>query len=191
MHQRPAGRSAIHLTLLAGLAILPEGIWYVSVRFATGDFYQHEMALGQVTWMLESAQGGFSLIVSQWLRNFVGLHELALPQAFPLGTVLVLLAVAGIANPRKTFEAMRRQGPLIAGGILVAVVVLAFYASVGFIVPRLAFACIPPLMVATGAAALAVAAGLDDRRRRALGLACLAIAAGQSIFMIVKDGPYS
>jgi hypothetical protein len=46
------------------------------------------------------------------------------------------------------------------------------------------------LLVATGAVALDVSAGLEGVRRQALSLACLAIAVGQSAFMIVKDGPY-
>jgi hypothetical protein len=48
----------------------------------------------------------------------------------------------------------------------VTVVVLAFYATVGFIVPRLAFAAIPPLLVAAGAAALATACPRPEGQRR-------------------------
>jgi hypothetical protein len=183
--------SAINLALLAALAVLPEGLWYLFVRLKTGAFYQHEMALGQVTWMLDSAQGGLGALVSAWSRNFVGLLDLAAGQAIPLAALLAVLAVAGMANPRKAFAAVRRQAPLIAFSVLIAVVVLAFYASVGLIIPRLALACLPPLLVATGAVALDVSTGLEGARRQALGLACLAIAIGQSVFMIVKDGPYS
>jgi hypothetical protein len=54
--------STINLALLAALTVLPEGLWYLFVRLKTGDFYQHEMALGQVTWMLDSAQGGLGAL---------------------------------------------------------------------------------------------------------------------------------
>jgi hypothetical protein len=191
LRRRPPRGPAINLALLAALAVLPEAVWYGFVRLETGGFYQHEMARGQVTWMLESAQGGVGALAAAWAQNFVELLTMAAEQAIPLAGLLLVLAVAGIANPANAFAAMRRQALIAASAILVAVVVLAFYATVGFIVPRLAFAAIPPLLVAAGAAALAVSAGLSRAQRRALGLAYLAIAVGQSIFMIVKDGPYS
>jgi hypothetical protein len=130
-------------------------------------------------------------LAAAWAKNFFALLAMAAEQAIPLASLLLVLAVVGMANPANTFAAVRRQTLIGASAILVAVVVLAFYATVGFIVPRLAFAAIPPLLVAAGAAALAVSAGLSRAQRRALGLAYLAIAVGQSIFMIVKDGPYS
>jgi hypothetical protein len=191
LHRRSIWGSAINLALLAALAVLPEGLWYTFVRIETGGFYQHEMALGQVTWMLESARGGLGTMASAWLQNFIGLLDMAAGQAVPLAALLVVLAVAAIANPAIAFTAVRRQALIIASSIMVAALVLAFYASVGLIIPRLAFAGIPPLMVAAGAAALAVSAGLNRAQRQALGLACLAIAVGQTILMIVKDGPYS
>ena len=86
----------------------------------------------------------------------------------------------GIANPANAFAAMRRQ--TLVGASAIVVVVLAFYATFDFIVPGLAFAAIPPLLVGAGAtpprglgrpgpcAAASAVAGLSDDRRRAIDL---------------------
>ena len=80
---------------------------------------------------------------------------------------------------------------MIAIGLYVSCAMLGFYTCVGYIVPRLAYPAIPPLIVAAGAAALAIAQRLPARPRAILAAGCAAIAVAQVVFEVVKPGPWS
>jgi len=181
--------SVINVVALAVLTFLPEALWAAFVRFKTGGFYQHEIvAYGQVVWMLDAWNDGFGTLASLWLSKLELLVRMAAPQAIPL--VAVLIATLGISKWWNKRDAQARLLPLAATGVLVCAVTAAFYASVGFIVSRIAFSIISPLIVVAGSAALAVTEG-DYTRRRILAYCCAAFALVAAIYTVAKNGPYS
>jgi hypothetical protein len=56
---------------------------------------------------------------------------------------------------------------------------------------RLAYAIVPPLIVAAAVALLEIAAASPERSRKIIATICVTVAVLQSIFVIVKNGPYS
>jgi len=78
----------------------------------------------------------------------------------------------------------------VIAGLFVSVLVLIFYTCVGWLVPRLAYAMLPPLIVAIGALAVAAVGELPPYGRRALASAYLVLVLAQMVFEVVKDGPW-
>ncbi len=182
-------QSAINTVVLVLLALAPEALWAAFVRFMTGSFYQHEMvAFGQVTWIADAWHQGLGTVAATWWRNLERLLRFAAPQAVPLAAVLAVVAALGLANRGVGPNTRPSLLPLAATGILVSIVTAAFYASVGFIMPRLAYSVIPALIVVVAAAALAVTAR-NNARRQTLAFVCVAVV--EAIYTIVKNGPYS
>jgi len=81
--------------------------------------------------------------------------------------------------------------PIIAIGLYVSCAVLGFYTCVGWVMPRLGYPVIPPLMVAAGATATVVARQLAERPRSIFAGGCLALALVQIIYEAAKQGPWS
>jgi hypothetical protein len=68
---------------------------------------------------------------------------------------------------------------------------LALRAIADWVVERLAFPVIPPLVAAAGAAAVVVAQRLPPGRRSILAGGLLVIALAQMIYVVAKVGPWS
>ncbi len=184
-------QSAINFTMFAAFTFVPEALWFAFVRLKTGGFYQHEVSrYREVVWMLDAWHDGFGMLAYIWWSNLEFLMRFAALQAIPLITILLGVIALGLAgrnskrNPRSSFC------PLVATGILVSAVIAAFYASVGLIIPRLAYSIIPPLITVVSAMTLAMTRH-DYARRVIMAYWCLAVALGAVIYTIVKDGPYS
>lgn len=183
---------ALNAFLLVVLTALPEGFWYLFVRYKTGGFYQHEMAGGQVVWLITAwQQRGFSHLLAIWLEKFSQLLSLAAHQAAAIAALLIVVAAAGILDWARVSAELRLRYPTFLCAILVAIVVASFYATTGLIAWRLAYAILPPLLVLAGGAVLTIAKTLPDNRRKVLVCACIAITLMQSVLVIVKSGPFS
>jgi 4-amino-4-deoxy-L-arabinose transferase-like glycosyltransferase len=182
---------AVNFALLAALTLLPEALWYVFVTYRTGGFYQHELAGGQVLWMSAAWQQGLGALLAAWTHKFTSLVELAARQAIPIAALVAIIAVAMTRAWTEAARIARRQLPLLLCSAMVSLVTAAFYSSTGLITWRLAYAMLPPLIIAAGAMTLAVAAALAKHEQRMLAFACATVALLQAIFTIVKNGPYS
>lgn len=189
---RARSRALINIAALLGLSVAPFALWYLFVRLATGDFYDHELSSGLGIWMVNAwAHGGAATLLGGWAQHVAALVRLAAPQAIPIVAVMVLLLMTAITQREIVCAALGPQLPIALVGLLVSAVVAAFYASAGYTPARLAFAVIPPLIVVAGAIAVAVVRRIEAAQRRVLAYGCLMITTTQLIFVIVKDGPYS
>ena len=192
-HWSPATLSifGLNVVMLAALTMLPEGLWYFFVRSQIGSFYQHEMARGQVVWIATAWEHGLRFLLATWLQNFASLLRLAAAQAAPLAALLVLIAASAMLTWSTVSRDLRRQLPILLCGVLVSLVIGAFYSSTGLIVWRLAYALLPPLIIAAAAAVLGITASLAAGQRKMVACACVAITLLHSIFVIWKNNPVS
>ena len=87
--------------------------------------------------------------------------------------------------------ALRNSTAPVAAGVLVSGALLVFYTCVGWVFARLAFPIIPPLIVATGAFALALAQSLDPARRIILTRGIVILTIANLLYGVAKDGPFS
>jgi hypothetical protein len=185
-------RAGINIALLLGLGVAPFALWYLFVRMATGEFYDHELSSGLGVWMINAwAHGGVAALLGGWAQHGAAMVKLAAWQAIPIGAVMAVLLMAAITQREIVCAALGPLVPVAMAGLFVSAVVVAFYASAGYTPARLAFAAIPPLIVVAGAIAVAVVQRLEAIHRRMLACGCAMIAALQVIYVIVKDGPYS
>jgi hypothetical protein len=184
----PAARMRLgHMAILVALAAAPYAAWYAFVRLKTGGFYHHEVALGQVVWMQEAWQDGVAALVRGLAQNVWALIELAARQALAVGAVLLWTIAMLIPAARATV--LRPFLPVAAAGVFASAIIALFYASVGLIVSRLAYALVPPLIAIAGAAAMAAAHTLSQRRSVLLALGCLLIAVVQFAIVVIEPPP--
>ena len=187
-------RGLVNLAILLALTALPLALWYAYVRATSGAFFAAELDLHQVVWMKDALAQGLGVFLAQWFGYLGELLGFAAPQALGLAAFLVWLAASAAAAmwtrriaPANLSIAM----PMIATGLYVSCAVLGFYTCVGWITDRLAYPAIPPLVIAAGATAVAIAQRLAPWPRAVLAGGCLAIAAAQVIYEVAKLGPWS
>jgi hypothetical protein len=187
-------RGAAHIAAFLALAAIPPALWYVIVRVVVGHFSSAELDMDEVIWMKDALGKGLDAFLAQWFGYLVQLLKFAAPQVIALGVLLAWLAATVVV------PTMRRKGEIahlsaalrvIAIGLYVSTALLGFYTCVGWIVERLAYPVIPPLVAAAGAAAVLVARQLPPGRRSILAGGFLVIALAQMIYVVAKDGPWS
>ncbi len=183
--------SGINFALLVVLTLLPIELWYLFVRYKTGGFFANEIVDVLDNWLADAWQHGYGAVLYAWMQNLVGLLNLAASQAVPLFAVFVLVGAMAIMTWNKNSASLQRQVPVMLIGFLVAAISAAFYATNGAITPRLSFACMPPLIVVGGAVALGVSGGLQHVQRQILVYGSAVIAIVHSVFVVLKDGPFS
>jgi hypothetical protein len=182
------------LAFLLVLSALPLGLWYVFVQTTTGHFFHAELDLRQVVWMKDAFDQGVGVLAAKWFDNLGQLLAMAAPQALALAALvgwLALTVAVGLARRRRDGARLPPLGPMIATGLYVSCAALGFYTCVGWITERLAYAMIPALVVAAGAAAVMVARGLPPAQRSVFAGGCLLIAVAQVIYEAAKVGPWS
>ena len=168
--------SAVNFILLSVLSLAPEALWAGFVLLKTGAFYQHEMVrYNEVTWMLDAWHRSAGTLAAIWWDKFEHLLQFAALQAIPLLTVLLVVAALTIKKRSADHDASRSLWSLVLTALLVDAVTAVFYTCVGLIVPRLAYALIPALIVVAAATALLVAMH-DRRRRKILAYCCVGVA---------------
>jgi hypothetical protein len=183
---------SLNFSLLAALTLLPMAIWYVVVRSHVGSYFVYDAAAhGEVVWMMEAWQQGLGNLVEAWLAKAHDLLLLADAQASSVKALLVLIAVAALMARREISAVLGRVVRVALCAAVVVGVTLAFYASVGLVTWRLAYAALPAVIAAGGAALVWIASRLPSRRRNVVAFACVAIVLTQSIFIVMKAGPYS
>ncbi len=186
-------RSALaNLALLVLLSCAPMALWYACVVHRLGHFYQTEQMgphpYARVAWILEALRHGTFL--SQFLDQLGQLLARARPQAVAAAMLGGLLGFAAIGD-RAAAAALRARLPAVLTGLYVSAAMLAFYTGVGWVLDRLAYPAIPPLLVAGGMAAAAMARRMGGRGRRRLALGCLGVALVNLVWVVAKDGPWS
>ena len=187
-------RDLVSLALLGVLSALPWALWYLYVRLTTGQFSSAEIGLKQVIWMKDALANGLGAFLSQWFDYLWELLAFAAPQAVALAALVGWVAVTlVVALLWRRIERTRLTAalPIIAIGLYVSCAVLGFYTCVGWLMPRLGYPVIPPLMVAAGATATVVARQLAERPRSIFAGGCLALALVQIIYEAAKQGPWS
>jgi uncharacterized membrane protein YfcA len=80
---------------------------------------------------------------------------------------------------------------MIATGLYASCAALGFYTCVGWVTERLAYAMLPPLVVAAGALGIVIAQRLPPAPRSVFAAGCLLIAIGQMTYEVAKVGPWS
>jgi hypothetical protein len=187
-------RALANLAVFCALAVIPAALWYLVVRVEVGHFSSAELDMGELVWMKDALGKGLDPFLAQWFGYARQLIEFAAPQAIALGALVAWLAVAVVAMAqRREIKPARLSAalPILATGLYVGVALLGFYTCVGWIVDRLAYPMIPPLLAAAGAAAVVIAQHLPPARRPVLAVGCLVIAIAQMIYVVAKDGPWS
>lgn len=184
------GRAAAHLSALIVLSVVPSLLWYAYVRTTTGGFFQFEISKHQVVWMAETWAGGIEPFVHDWFGHLWGLLGLAAPQVIPVAVLIAWLAIFAVRH-RTALRGTDQLWPIVASALYVSITVLGFYTCVGWIVDRLAYPPIPPLIAAAGAAALVLNRTLSTSQRRELVAGVVLIAITQMVVAIVKVGPWS
>jgi hypothetical protein len=180
-----------NFALLVVLTFLPFALWYLFVRYKTAGFFANELADVEENWLSVAWQHGYGAVLYAWMRNFIGLLDLATSQAVPLFAVFVLVGATAITTWNKNHNGFRCQIPVVLSGVLVAAISVAFYATNGAITPRLSFACIPSMIVVGGMVALGVSGDLRGVKRQTLAYGSVVIAIVYCIFLVLKDGPWS
>lgn len=186
-----AGRIVLRTTVVAAATLLPYLAWYLFVKGTTGSFYVHEAKFNQVIWIADAWRSGPTTVVLAWFSNMLALASMALPQ---LASTAVAMAWTIFMLGRGKYGVLpswlaSRQG--IVSCAVVAALFVAFYATVGFIRPRLAFGIVPPFVVATGIFAVAAIRKISVQDGRTLGMGYVAIGLLAAVVTIVKDGPWS
>ena len=182
------GRGAAHLAAFIVLTVLPSLLWYAFVRLTTGAFFSAETSMGEIVWMAAAWEKGVAPFLVQWFGNLWGLLRYTAPQAIPLVAVIAWLAIFA----ERHRAALGGTGWLIAAaGLYVGVATLGFYTCVGWIVDRLGYPPVASLMAAAGAVALVLNDKLSPAQRRELAAGFVVITLAQTVFVVVKDGPWS
>jgi hypothetical protein len=171
--------------------VLPSALWYIYVRATSGGFFAAEINLQQVVWMKDALAQGLGVFFAKWLGYLGELIAFAAPQALGLVALVAWLVAIALWTRRISLANLAAAMPMIATGLYVSCAVLGFYTCVGWITDRLAYPMIPPLVIAAGATAVALAQRLAPRPRAVLTGGCLAIAAAQAIYEVAKLGPWS
>jgi hypothetical protein len=184
------GRAIAHLAALIALSAVPSLLWYAYVRTTTGAFFQFEMAQGEVVWMTKALATGIEPFLGQWFGNLWRLLGFTTPQAIPLAALIAWLAIFAQRH-RAALRGANEIWAILAAALYVSITVLCFYTCVGWIVDRLAYPPIPPLIAAAGAVALVFSRQLPAAQRRELAAGFVIIALAQMVFVIFKDGPWS
>ena len=187
-------RDLASLGLLVLLSAAPSALWYAYLRVAADQIFYAEFHLREVVWMKDALAQGLQAFLGQWFGYLGELLAYAAPQALALVALIGWLAVTLVIAVRRHRIALARLAaawPMLVIGLYVSCAMLGFYTCVGFIAPRLAYPAIPPLIVAAGATAIAIAQRLPARPRAILAAGCAAIALAQIIFVVVKPGPWS
>jgi hypothetical protein len=68
---------------------------------------------------------------------------------------------------------------------------LGFFACVGFLVDRLAYAILPPVVLTISAFAVALQIRLPAKAQTAFATLFVALAVSLMLYVVVKDGPWS
>jgi len=187
-------RDLASLAILLLLCALPLGLWYGFVVATTGHFFNAELDLGQVVWMKDALDQGIGVLAAQWFGYLALSLSVAAPQALGLGVFLGWLAVTVVvALARRHLDVARLSPalPMIAIGLYASCAALGFYTCVGWVTERLAYAMLPPLVVAAGAAGIVIAQRLPPAQRSVFAAGCLLIAIGQAAYEVAKVGPWS
>lgn len=184
-------RLALRATALAGIALLPSIAWYLFVKITTGGFYVHEAKFNQVIWMADAWREGPLTLLSAWLGNALDLMMLALPQLLATAAAVAWTFVMLGRGKKGALPTVQAAGLAIAFCGMVAMMFVAFYATVGFIRPRLAFGIVPPFVVAAGIFALAAFRSMPAQEGRILGRGYAAIGTLAAVVTVIKDGPWS
>jgi hypothetical protein len=179
-------RTVVNGALLLALTILPSLLWYLFVRATTGDFFQFELAQGEVVWMADAWAKGAGVFLHAWFAKAWKLVGMA-PQVVPVGVLAAL--VAWFAFRRRS--ALAPAYPVMVAALYVSAAMFGFYTCVGWTVERLAYPIVPPLLLGVAAAAMAVARQLNEAGRRRFALATAALAVAQAVYVVAKDGPWS
>jgi hypothetical protein len=102
-----------------------------------------------------------------------------------------LTVLVGLARRHLDAARLSAAVPMIAIGLYASAAALGFYTCVGWITERLAYAMLPPLVVAAGGVAIMVAHRLPPAQRPVFAAGCLLIAIAQTIYEVAKIGPWS
>jgi hypothetical protein len=176
------------LLLLLALSGVPFLIWYLFVIEVVGDFFQAEMAIGEVVWMAESWAKGVDVFIADWLEKAWKLIAFAAPQAIAVAVLAAWLAIWAFIDPRAR-AVVRAVAPVALAAAYVSVAVLGFYTCVGWTVDRLGYPIIPAFLGAVAVAATLMAQHLE--RRTVFAAGCVLIAVAQIIYVAAKEGPWS
>jgi hypothetical protein len=187
-------RDLASLTILLLLSAIPLAAWYGFVQATTGHFFNAELDLRQVIWMKDALDQGVGVLAAQWFSLLGLCLAMAAPQALGLGALvgwLALTVIVGLASRRLDGARLSPAGPMIATGLYVSCAALGFYTCVGWVTERLAYAMLPPLVVAAGAVAIVIAQRLPPAPRSVFAAGCLLVAVAQMIYEVAKVGPWS
>jgi hypothetical protein len=140
--------------------------------------------------MADAWAKGAGVFLAKWFGFVWELIGFAASQAFPVAVLAAF--VGGIAlRERLPLAALRPAVPIVCAGLYVSAAVLGFYACVGWVVDRLAYPIVPPLLLAAAAAALAILPYLSPRGRRVLTVGTLLGTVAQVCYVVWKVGPWS
>jgi hypothetical protein len=181
-----------NMTLFFLASRAPGFLWYIFVRLKTGAFYSAEVAYGPDVWIPAAlSHGGLGMAVTVALNYLRMILALAVKQALPLATLLVVVLVLTLKHVKLVAAALQHNWAIAFAALIISTAIAGFYSLAGDTPFRWAYPIIPPLMIAAIVIILSTYQKLRFNEQRVIRLACFVIAVCQMVFTIIKDGPFS
>jgi hypothetical protein len=182
----------LRTTALVGTALSPLIVWYFYVKITVGNFYIHETTkFNQVVWIADAWRDGPFTLLYSWFGNAFYLVVMATPQLLftALAVVWTFIMLARDKTAILTILSTCRLALSFCG--VAAVLYIAFFATVGYMAPRLAVGIVPACVVAAGIFAVVATHSISNRNCKILEMGYVGLGALAAMVTVVKDGPWS
>ena len=182
----------LRTTALTGTALLPFITWYLFVKITVGTFYIHETTkFNQVLWIADAWRDGPFVLLSAWFGNALYLVMMAIPQLIFTSAAVVWTFIMLARDKNEILSMLRTCRLVITFCVVAAVLYIAFFATVGYMAPRLAVGIVPTFVVAAGIFAVVATRSMSMRNSKTLEMGYVGIGALAAVVTVVKDGPWS
>jgi hypothetical protein len=182
----------LRAAVLTSTALLPYILWYVVVKIKTGSFYVHETTkYNQVIWIFEALSEGFFKFVMVWFSNALNLVEMALPHLLFTAVAIAWTLIMRGLKKKEILYVSKEARVAIGYCVMVAMLLLIFFATVGYIIPRLAIPMVPPFIVAGGIFAVSSLRNMSSKDGKILGYGYFTIGVVAAFITVIKEGPWS
>jgi hypothetical protein len=102
--------------------------------------------------------------------------------------MIALILAVSILNAKRV--QLRPMLQVICAGVCVSALIAVFYTLVGWIVSRLAYAVVPPLIAIAAATAVGLAKQVPPWHGWMLAAGCMTVSIVQSVLTVIKAQPF-
>jgi hypothetical protein len=175
------------------LFIAPSVAWAVGVRMLIGSYEVVEITkYNELVWLIEAWHAGFAIFVETVFEKITFFFGYAIWYAIPAAIFFSFAALRVVfAGQRCVVVWWKAVKPMVLPAFGASALSIGFFIAVGWAVPRLAFAAVPPLIVLACAALCCAATALPGGWRPLDRAAMAMLAAAQFGYIVIKIGPWS